>query len=96
MRPASRLFLYTLLFSSIFPAQAQWHPISDVSAVQSFLTGLSSARVQLMSALWPCRRNVVRLRYAEQGTFPTDESFAVLANAFPDSANVKVRDSAEQ
>ncbi len=95
MRPASRLFLYTLLFSSIFPAQAQWHPISDVSAVQSFPNGVElsagAAHVRIV-ALSP---NVVRLRYAEQGTFPTDESFAVLANAFPDSANVKVRDSAE-
>jgi len=81
MRPASRLFC-TPPFLLHFPAQAQWHPISDVSAVQSFPNGVElsagAAHVRIV-ALSP---NVVRLRYAEQGTFPTDESFAVLANAF--------------
>jgi alpha-glucosidase len=95
MRPASRLFFYTLLFSCILPAQAQWHPLTDVSAVQSLPNGVEltagAAQVRIL-ALSP---NVVRLRYAQQGTFPSDESFAVLPNAFPVPANVQVRDSAE-
>jgi alpha-glucosidase len=74
-------------------AHAQWHALGDVSAVQSLANGVEltagAARLQVL-ALSP---GVVKLRYAPQGSFPADSSFAVLPNAFPDAPKVQVRDT---
>jgi alpha-glucosidase len=91
----SRLLLWALLACCILPAQAQWHALGDVSAVERHPNGIElsvgAAHVRVV-ALSP---NLVRLRYAAQGVFPPDESFAVLPNAFPDTAPVQIEESAD-
>lgn len=76
-------------------AHAQWHALGDVSAVQNLANGVEliagAARVQIV-ALAP---NVVRMRYAPQGTFPPDASFAVLPNAFLDPPKVQIKDASD-
>ena len=97
LRPsAARLscLVFFLLFC-ISLAQAQWRATGNVTAVQNLDNGVELSagvgRVRV-TALSP---SVVRLRYAPQGSFPPERSFAVLPNAFPDRPKVDVKDSAE-
>jgi len=53
--------------------------------------GVGEARVRITAL----SARVVRLRFAAQGTFPADFSFAVLPNAFPAPPEVDVKQSAE-
>ena len=93
----SRLVLPSLLLFFFLAhgtdTRAQFHPLGDVSSVESLPNGVElragEARVRV-TALSP---NVVRFRYALKGEFPADQSFAVLPNAFPDIPKVKVNDS---
>src|SRR6202008_1555544 len=50
-----------------------------------------SARVRI-TALAP---NVIRLRYAPEGSFPPDHSFAVLPDVFPNAPTIQINDSAD-
>jgi len=69
--------------------------VGDVTAVQNQEKGVEVsagiARVRV-TALAP---NVVRVRYAPQGSFPAEHSFAVLPNAFPDGAKVQVKEASD-
>jgi alpha-glucosidase len=96
MRRASQFLLYSfLLLPFVSPAHAQWQALGNVTSVQELPSGIevtagaAHVRVVALSA------NVVRLRYAPQGTFPADESFAVLPNAFPEAPKVQVKDSTD-
>lgn len=96
MRLAIKLLITSLLtFSGLLPANAQWRSLANVSSVQQLPNGVElsaeTARVRI-TALSP---NVVRVRYAPQGTFPAEHSFAVLPNAFPDAAKVQIKDAAD-
>ncbi len=96
MLPSGRvLFSIALLLSFLPFAHAQWRSLGDVTAVQNQPNGVElsagSARVRV-SAL---SSTVIRVRYAPQGSFPADHSFAVVPNAFPDGAKVQIRDSAD-
>ncbi|HYK51560.1 MAG TPA: alpha-glucosidase, partial [Terriglobales bacterium] len=68
--------------------------MGDVTAVQNQPNGVElsagSAHVRV-NALSP---NVIRVRYAPQGSFPAEHSFAVLPNTFPDGVKVQIKDSA--
>ena len=95
MRPVSKAWWWVLFVACASLAHAQWHALGDVSAVQSLANGVELtagvARVQVL-ALSP---GVVRLRYAPQGSFPRDSSFAVLPDAFPDAPKVQVKDASD-
>ncbi|HST12280.1 MAG TPA: TIM-barrel domain-containing protein [Terriglobales bacterium] len=96
MRLAGKVSLSIICLVSYLPfVQAQWRPLGDVSAVQNLPNGVElsagSARVRVAAL----STNVVRVRYAPQGSFPADHSFAVLPNAFPDTVKVQVKDTAE-
>lgn len=95
MRLARRVWLWGLVLFCVSLAQAQWRALGDASSIQNLPNGIEvsagAARVRIV-ALAP---NLVRLRYAAQGSFPPDESFAVLPNAFPNPPNVQVKDSTE-
>ena len=93
MRLATRLLLWTALFP--VAAYAQWRSLSDVSSVQNIPNGIELTAGTTHVRLTAISANIVRLRYAPQGNFPPDESFAVLPNAFPEGLKVDVNDSAE-
>ncbi len=96
MRPFGKLSLsFVCLLLFLTSLQAQWRPLGDVTAVQNQEKGVElsagTARVRV-TALAP---NVVRVRYAPQGSFPADHSFAVVPNAFPEGAKVQVKDASD-
>ena len=80
---------FALSVSALLSAQ-------EVSSVSVLPEGAEltagAARVRVM-ALSP---NVVRVRYAPQGAFGEDHSFAVLPDAFPKAPEVKVEQSAAE
>ena len=72
-------------------ASPGWRSVGNVSTVKvlpagvELLAGTTRVRVLALSA------NVVRVRYAQDGTFPPEHSFAVLPNAFPQPPKVRVQ-----
>ena len=76
-------------------AAGGWHNFGDVSKIQASPNGVEAtvgtASVRI-SALSP---NVVRVRFAPDGKFPRERSFAVLSGAFPKAPAVKVEQSRE-
>jgi alpha-glucosidase len=96
MRPFGKFFSsFVCLFVFLPSLQAQWRPVGDVTAVQNQESGVElsagTAHVRV-TALAP---NVVRVRYAPQGSFPAEHSFAVLPDAFPAGAKVQVKDASD-
>jgi alpha-glucosidase len=95
MKLAARLSILVLLLSCASYGQSQWHALGDVTSVEKLSNGVelsaSPSRVRV-TALSP---NVVRLRYSAQGSFPADQSFAVLPNAFPDVATIQIKESSD-
>ena len=89
-----RSWLCALLLTFPTFTFAQWHSLGNVTSVENTANGVlvtaSAAHLQV-SMLAP---NVVRLRYTES-TFPPDQSFAVLPNAFPSPPQPRVTDSAD-
>lgn len=71
-----------------------WQPIVDVSSTQQIPSGIEllsrTARVRI-TAISP---NVLRLRYAPNGTFPGEHSFAVLPTGVREPVGVHVEESA--
>jgi len=92
MRILRQFLLPSLLLLFLPSVQAQWQPLGNVSGVQTLSNGVEltvgEGRLRI-TALSP---NVVRLRYAARGTFPEDQSFAVVPNPFPESAKIDVKD----
>src|SRR5947207_12167399 len=88
--------LACLVFSaeSLFAA-AGWQPLQNISSVKVLPNGVElvagPSRVRVL-ALAP---NVVRIRYAQQGQFPAEHSFAVVSGAFPEAPGVKIEQSHE-
>jgi alpha-glucosidase len=87
-----RSFLAACLLAWAAPAFASgaWQPLGNASAVRVLPQGveLTAGRGRVrVTAVSP---NVVRVRYAAQGEFPPDQSFAVLPGAFPQSPTVHV------
>jgi len=85
--------LSAFLFAFSCTATAQWHSLGNVTAVQTLANGaeltVSSGRVRVV-ALSP---NVVRVRYSAQASFPRDESFAVLPDAFSQAMTFQTKES---
>jgi alpha-glucosidase len=93
MNRAARLSILVLLASCVSYGQTQWRSLGNVTGVQTLANGVElsagSSRVRV-TALSP---NVVRLRYSMPGSFPADQSFAVLPNAFPDPPKIQIKDT---
>ena len=83
--------IFCLLLSHLAFAGTAWQSLGDVSVVKVLPQGVEvvagAARVRV-TALSP---NVVRVRYAPQGAFPADHSFAVLPSAFPQPPKIEVK-----
>jgi alpha-glucosidase len=88
------LSIFILILTAPLVAQSPWHSLGDVTSFDKLPNGVDlaahSARVRI-TALAP---NVIRLRYAPDGSFPPDHSFAVLPDAFPNAATLQINDSA--
>lgn len=87
-----RVLCLVLSSQTVF-ASGGWQDIGNVSAVEVRPQGVElqagAGRVRVL-ALSP---NVVRVRYAPQGVFPPEHSFAVLPAAFPQPPKVEVQQS---
>jgi alpha-glucosidase len=87
--------LYLVLSLPALAATGGWQSLGNVSAVEilpqgaELKAGAGRVRVVALSA------NVVRVRYAPQGSFPAEHSFAVLPNAFPQPPKIQVERSAD-
>lgn len=93
--PRGLLTICLLLASHQLPASPGWLSLGNVTAVGVLPQGVElvagTARVRVVAL----SSNVVRVRYAPQGTFPADDSFAVLPNAFPQPPNIRLEQTAD-
>jgi alpha-glucosidase len=73
-----------------------WQSLGNVSGVVVLPQGVElqagAARVRVVAV----SSNVVRVRYAPQGSFPAEHSFAVLPAAFPSPPMVEVQELADE
>ncbi len=87
-----KLSLLLFLYSSVL-AHGQWRSLADLSSIDMLPNGLElvagSAHIRV-TALAP---NLIRLRYAADGSFRPDHSFAVLPDAFPDPPSAQINDA---
>ena len=96
MRIVKGLLLVGLLLAfEPLRASAGWQSLGNVSGVGVLPQGVDlkvgAARVRVVAL----SSNVVRVRYAPQGTLPAEHSFAVLPRAFPLPPMVEVQESAD-
>jgi alpha-glucosidase len=96
MRNFKNLFLlWCLLYAVNSVASDGWQPIAAVSSVHTLPQGLELTAGQARVRIVAVAPHVIRLRYAPNGAFPPDHSFAVLPGAFPEPPRVRVDQSAE-
>ena len=96
MRLAIKLSVVTLLIlSGLSIANAQWRSLGNVSSVQQLPNGVELTAETARVRITALSSNVVRVRYAPQGTFPPEHSFAVLPNAFPDAPKLQIKETAD-
>jgi alpha-glucosidase len=96
MRLVSKSWLWILLLTFVSSAShGQWHSLGHVDSVEKLANGVEVSAGQARVRALALSPTVVRLRYTLQASFPADQSFAVLPNAFPSAANVQVKDSAD-
>jgi alpha-glucosidase len=85
-----------LLAAPALCATSGWQSVGNVSAIKALPAGVElvagMTRVRVV-ALSP---NVIRVRYAQGGTFPMAQSFAVLSDAFPQPAKVQLQQTASE
>lgn len=84
-----------LLLPGTLLAAPAWQPVGKVSGVKVLPDGVELSAGATRVRLQALAANVVRVRYASQGTFPADHSFAVLPHAFPEGAKVRVEQAAD-
>ena len=93
MRLAGRISIFVLLFTCVAFPQTHWQPLGDVTSVEKLANGVvvsaGAARIRI-TVLAP---TVVGLRYSLQGSFGSDQSFAVLPDAFPNPPTIQTNDS---
>jgi len=94
MLKAKTILLACLVLNaaSLFAAEG-WHSLGDVSGVKVLPNGVELAAGKASVRVVALSGNVVRVRYAQQGQFPPDQSFAVLPGAFGSAPAVKVEQS---
>jgi len=88
--------LCLLLAAPVQCASSGWQSVGNVSAIKALpagvelVAGMTRVRVESVSP------NVIRVRYAQGGTFPMAKSFAVLPDAFPQSPKVQLQQTASE
>ena len=94
MKIPIRLSIFLFLSSSLI-AQTPWRTLGEVTSYAKLPNGLElvahSSRVRI-TAIAP---NVIRLRYAPEGSFPPDHSFAVLPDALPNAPTIQINGDAD-
>src|SRR6266496_1220176 len=91
-----KLFVLScVLYAVNVVASDGWRPIAEVTSVQVLPQGVELTSGQARVRITAIAPNVVRLRYAPNGEFGPDHSFAVLSGAFPQLANVRVDQSTD-
>lgn len=82
-RPFRRLaFLLALLAAHAAPARAGWSSIGDVSAVEPLAQGVLLRAGESAVAATALSPQILRLRYAPDGRFPREHSWAVVRRDF--------------
>jgi len=89
--------LFTLCTALSFGSfsHAQWQSVGNVTSVEKSSNGVELSAGSVRVRLSVVAPNIVRLRYAKNGTFPDDHSFAVLPQAFPDQPTFEVKDASD-
>ncbi len=82
-----------LLRPQILLAIPTWQSAGNVSQVEVLPNGVELQVAEGRLRILAVAPNVVRVRYAPQGAFPAEHSFAVLPTAFPETMNVPVEQS---
>jgi alpha-glucosidase len=84
-----RVFLLALFFSSCsVSAQSAWNPVGNVSSTVNLPNGIELTVGKGKMRIATLAGSVIRIRYVADGVFPTDQSFAVLPDAFPTAPEV--------
>jgi len=79
-----RVVLLALFFSSCTVcAQPGWTPVGNVSGIKNLPNGIELTLGKGKMRVIALAASVIRVRYAPNGVFPPDQSFAVLPDAFP-------------
>src|SRR5260370_30868495 len=88
--------LCLLLAAPALCATSGWQSVGNVSAIKALPAGVElvagMTRVRVVSV----SSNVIRVRYAQGGTFPMAQSFAVLSDAFPQPPKVQLQQTASE
>jgi alpha-glucosidase len=84
-----------LLGSQSLVASSGWIGIGNVSSVKPIPQGVELTAGTSQILVLALSENVVRIRFARQGKFPAEHSFATLPNAFPNPPTVTVKQSAK-
>ena len=88
---SKKVFMLVLFVSSYSVwAQTGWTPVGSVSAMENLPNGIELSVGNGKMRLIALAGSVIRVRYAADGTFPPDQSFAVLPDSFPKSQEVSV------
>jgi len=88
--------LLTLYISSfVFASDQPWQSIGSVSQVRKLPNGVELTAGKSAVRLVAVSDSVVRVRVAQNGSFPDDHSWAILPDALPKPPTVKVVDSAK-
>jgi alpha-glucosidase len=87
---------FLFLLCCPLPADAQWRPVGEVSRVTILPQGVELAAAQARVRVTAVSPAVLRVRYAPQGAFPPEHSFAVLRQAFPPAPRVEALDRADK
>ena len=92
MRIATAVLLASLVVQpQPLVATGGWHTLGNVSGVKVLPNGLEVAAGAATVRVLALSSNVVRVRYAPDGQFPSShQSFAVLPGAFPNPPAVNI------
>jgi len=96
MRKSKTVLLACLVVNAAFLFAIEgWHTLGNISGVKVLPNGVELAAGTAKIRVVAISDNVVRVRYAQEGQFPPDQSFAVLPGAFSNATAVKVEQSRE-
>src|SRR5580765_615090 len=86
------LFVSVLLSQRVF-AESGWQTMGDLVRVDEHPTQVELSAQRGKVRLIALAPDVIRVTYAPNGTFPPDQSFAVLPGAFPTTPKLRVSKS---
>ena len=91
-KPVSKRAFVLVMFVSAYSAWAQsaWTPVGSVTGMENLPNGIELRVGNSKMRVVALAGSVIRVRYAADGVFPPDQSFAVLPDAFPKSPEISV------